>query len=154
MDPQNRKERGTDPGTDGPKEGRGKGSNKGVETRFRPGQSGNPGGRPKGLAARVRTATSEGADIVEFMVGVLRNGKASNKDRIEAAKWLADRGFGRAVETTVTVQGSGETSGALADLADAQLEHLARTLKPADLATPLATVLPFSPSKPPDSQGK
>src|SRR3712207_1629766 len=66
---------------------------------FGKGVSGNPGGRPKGLAARVRTATGDGEEIVDLMLSVLRDKRASNRDRIDAAKWLADRGFGRAVET-------------------------------------------------------
>jgi hypothetical protein len=64
-----------------------------------PGQSGNPGGRPKGLARRVRELVGEdGALIAEFMLGVLTNEKERTAYRIEAAKWLGDRGFGRAVQ--------------------------------------------------------
>ena len=68
--------------------------------RFVPGQSGNPGGRPKGLARRVREIVGDdGEAITTFMFGVMNDGSARNADRIEAAKWLADRGFGRAVQT-------------------------------------------------------
>lgn len=96
------------------------------------GKSGNPGGRPKGLAKRVRELTGEGEDIVDFMLNVLKNDiKGTTKDRIEAAKWLADRGFGRAVETQVQVlqEGKEGASTALEDLADAQLESMARQLQ-------------------------
>ena len=63
----------------------------------------NPGGRPKGLAERCREATRDGADVVQFMLDVLQ-GKEDCKtaDRLEAAKWFADRGFGKAMETTLT----------------------------------------------------
>ena len=70
-----------------------------------PGQSGNPGGRPKGLAALVRAQTKDGKELVDLMIGVLRgklivNGKRpSFGDRIKAAEWLADRGWGKSVET-------------------------------------------------------
>jgi hypothetical protein len=64
-----------------------------------PGQSGNPGGRPKGLARRVRDLVGDdGYAIAEFMFGVMADQSARTSDRIEAAKWLADRGFGRAVQ--------------------------------------------------------
>ena len=69
---------------------------------FRPGQSGNPGGRPKGavvLAALIREQTADGAELVDFMLNVLRGRrKAPLRLRMEAAAWLADRGFGKALQ--------------------------------------------------------
>ena len=76
---------------------------------FRPGQSGNPGGRPKGFAALVRERTEEGLPLVEFALRVQQGlevdpGAAETvKERVEiarlrldAGKWLADRGWGNA----------------------------------------------------------
>lgn len=64
---------------------------------FTPGVSGNPGGRPKGLSRRVRELVGDnGEAIAEFMFSVLANEKERTADRMEAAKWLADRGFGKA----------------------------------------------------------
>jgi hypothetical protein len=64
-----------------------------------PGVSGNPGGRPKGLAALVREETADGAELVTFMLAVLRGRKkAPLRLRMEAAAWLADRGFGKVVQ--------------------------------------------------------
>ena len=37
--------------------------------------------------------------ILEFMVDVLGDESARTADRLEAARWLADRGFGKAVQT-------------------------------------------------------
>lgn len=40
----------------------------------------------------------DGHEIAEFMFGVLSNESERTADRMEAAKWLADRGFGKAVQ--------------------------------------------------------
>lgn len=65
---------------------------------FAPGNSANPGGRPKGLASLVRQETKDGAELVAFMLRVLRGRKQPLRYRLEAASWLADRGFGKALQ--------------------------------------------------------
>jgi hypothetical protein len=60
------------------------------------GQSGNPGGRPKGLTRRVRELVGDdGAAIAEFMFAIMADDGSRTADRLEAARWLADRGFGK-----------------------------------------------------------
>ena len=65
---------------------------------FLAGQSGNPGGRPRGLAELVRQETKDGAELVAFHLRVLRGRKQPLRYRLEAAAWLADRGFGKALQ--------------------------------------------------------
>lgn len=74
---------------------------------WKPGQSGNPGGRPKGLAAKVRELVPP-EQLTEFYLAILtRDAKVLRKlgikvtevllsDRTKAADWLADRGYGKA----------------------------------------------------------
>ena len=82
---------------------------RGASGRFTPGNNGNGGGRPKGLAALVREETKAGAELVAYMLAVLRHPKQPTALRMAAAQWLADRGFGRAVnvvEADITVDAS------------------------------------------------
>jgi hypothetical protein len=68
---------------------------------FPKGVTGNPGGRPAGLARYVRELVGEdGRRIADFMVGVLDDESERTETRMQAAAWLGDRGFGKAVQTT------------------------------------------------------
>ena len=69
---------------------------------FVPGVSGNPGGRPRSMGPYIKSITSDGEEMVDLMVQVMRgetiNGmKPRIKDQMDAVSWLADRGFGRAI---------------------------------------------------------
>jgi hypothetical protein len=61
---------------------------------------GNPGGRPKGLVRATREQTNDGEQLVRFMLRVFRGevGGTKVRDQMEAATWLADRGFGKPVQ--------------------------------------------------------
>jgi hypothetical protein len=64
---------------------------------FMPGQSGNPRGRPKGLAKATRELVGEdGMALVELWWDIARDETRRDRDRLEASRLLADRGWGKA----------------------------------------------------------
>ena len=76
--------------------------NKSAKTRgltpFKPGQSGNPGGRPKGLGTKAR---EYGGKCIEVLADALDSGDV--KTRIAAARELLDRGYGKPLTMTAEV---------------------------------------------------
>jgi len=63
---------------------------------FLPGQSGNPGGRRRGLARMTREKLGhEGEAIVDFWIEAMNDTSLSIRDRLEASKLLAERGWGK-----------------------------------------------------------
>ena len=59
------------------------------------GQSGNPAGRPKGLAAAVKGKVDPD-ELVSILVDVAHDSRAKPSERIAAVRELADRGWGKA----------------------------------------------------------
>lgn len=102
--------------------------------RFVKGSTGNPGGitkRFKGLAAYIRTQTDDGRELADFALDVMRNreGVYKHVDRWDAMRWLADRGFGKPVATTVEISGEAPPDlPDLRDLTDEQLDALDETI--------------------------
>jgi uncharacterized protein DUF5681 len=60
---------------------------------FKPGQSGNPGGKPKGMAELQAMAREHGAASVKVLVEALKH--KDSRIRILAAQTLLDRGYGK-----------------------------------------------------------
>lgn len=70
--------------------------------RFKPGQSGNPLGRPKGFAGVAKLIlreTNDGEELVKFALETLRNTHQNRSfdERWAALQWLADRAIGKPV---------------------------------------------------------
>ena len=73
---------------------------------FKPGRSGNPGGRPKGVAKTVREVVGgDPYQLAVILFEIANDPKARNADRIAAIKELYDRGWGKA-PALAAVEGS------------------------------------------------
>jgi hypothetical protein len=65
--------------------------------RWPKGTSGNPGGRPQGLAKATRELVGEdGHKLAEFWFSIMQDETRRDSDRLEASRLLADRGWGKA----------------------------------------------------------
>ena len=70
-----------------------KGNTIGAATRFKAGQSGNPGGRPKDEHRVAELARSYTLEAIDTLVELMRDGK-DERMRGTAAQALPDRGWG------------------------------------------------------------
>jgi hypothetical protein len=112
----------------------------------------------KSIAQLVRDATDGGRLLVETLVQIATGPDSSDRDKVSASSILLDRGFGRAVETTLSLQVDAGSSEALSQLADAELERLAQTLAPSSVrpvvvlpAASLSPGLESLPDAPPEA---
>ena len=74
--------------------------------KFAPGQSGNPGGRPKDEHRVAELARSYTVEAIDTLVELMRDGK-DERVRGTAAQALLDRGWGKAkLEVVADAEGS------------------------------------------------
>lgn len=65
---------------------------------FQKGVSGNPSGRPKTPDEVKELFKASTMPAAKFLLGLINNPKASNKDRLKAAELIFDRTLGKAVQ--------------------------------------------------------
>ena len=62
---------------------------------FKPGQSGNPGGRPRVLRDVQELAREKSPEAIETLSNIMHDTKAPRAARVAAANPLLDRGYGK-----------------------------------------------------------
>jgi Family of unknown function (DUF5681) len=92
------------------------GNKAGKPGQFKPGQSGNPRGLTKGLREVREAARCYTEEMLQILVKIARDEKASTAARASAAMYVIDRGHGKAPQY-IELQHSTE----LGDMSDAEL---------------------------------
>lgn len=63
--------------------------------KFKKGQSGNPGGRPAKNPVLTELAKKHTLKAIEVVAAILKDTKASARDRMKAAEIILDRAYGK-----------------------------------------------------------
>jgi hypothetical protein len=86
--------------------------------------------------------TNDGELILELLFDISFDADAPRRDRLEAAKMLLERGFGRALETQLQVHTQATDTAAIGALAESELTRLADLLATRGPRAPGAPVVP------------
>jgi hypothetical protein len=73
---------------------------------FEPGQSGNPGGRPKERADVKELARSHAVAAIEVLAKIMHDDMAKHSARVSAATQLLDRALGKPVQEVTGSDGT------------------------------------------------
>jgi hypothetical protein len=76
---------------------------KAPKTAFKPGQSGNPTGRPKEVAHVKELAKTYTEEAIRTLAEIMGDGSAPHSARVKASESLLDRAWGKS-ESTVNVK--------------------------------------------------
>lgn len=98
------------------------------------------GQRSQSLAQYIRHSTADGSDLVDLVVGILNAKTAAGRKsaliegdmklRLDAATWLADRGWGKPVQAQeVTIRPSDEARGVLREFTLEELEAFSKAIE-------------------------
>ncbi len=88
--------------------------------RWKPGQSGNPGGRPKAIIEVAAAAREHTTEAIATLASIMRNTDATASARVSAAAILLERAWGKPAQT-MTLKREGEYK----DLTDDELIAIA-----------------------------
>lgn len=75
------------------------------EVTFVKGQSGNPGGLPKGMAELKALARQHAPAAIDTLASIMRDSLTPPAARVSAATALLDRGFGKPVQAVTGADG-------------------------------------------------
>ena len=88
---------------------------------FKPGQSGNPGGRPKIIAEVRDLAREQTENAVNVLTGIMNDEEAPHAARVTAANSLLDRGWGKPAQSVAVTH-----SKSVTDMSDDELIEIIR----------------------------
>lgn len=91
--------------------------------------SANPGGRPKGVASRLRELTNNGEDIYARLVALAKGEISMKREEVEANRIILERMLGKAPEVVLTGELDSEAKNAVSDLTADQLTDIVAGLK-------------------------